>query len=131
MNLEIRERKRKHLEVCLHEAVEFERVTTGLEGYRLRYRALPELSLGDVDLGTEFLGKRLEAPFLIGAMTGGEEKGAQINRALAEAAERLGVGMMLGSQRVMLEKPETLTSFQVRQVAPTTLLVGNIGLYQP
>lgn len=127
---DIQTRKRKHLEVCLSEPVEFTRLTTGFERYRLRYQAFPELALAEVDLTTFFLGKRLRAPFLIGAMTGGEANGARINRALAQAAERLGVGMMLGSQRVMLERPETRLSFQVRDVAPTTLLVGNLGLVQ-
>ncbi len=127
---DIQIRKRKHLEVCLHEPVEYARLTPGFERYRLRYRALPEMALGDVDLTTSFLGKTLEAPFLIGAMTGGEEHGGRINRALAQAAEQLGVGMMLGSQRVMLEHPQARASFQVRGVAPNTLLVGNLGLVQ-
>ncbi|GIW32223.1 MAG: isopentenyl-diphosphate delta-isomerase [Meiothermus sp.] len=127
---EIQTRKRKHLEVCLQEPVEYTRLTTGLERYRLRYRALPELALEDVDLSTQFLGKTLKAPFLIGAMTGGEAHGGRINRALAQAAEQLGVGMMLGSQRVMLERPQARASFQVRAVAPNTLLVGNLGLVQ-
>lgn len=127
---DIQIRKRKHLEVCLHQPVEYTRLTTGFERYRLRYRALPELDLGDVDLTTSFLGKTLEAPFLIGAMTGGEEHGGRINRALARAAEQLGVGMMLGSQRVMLEQPQALASFRVRELAPSTLLVGNLGLVQ-
>lgn len=128
--LDIQSRKRKHLEVCLSERVEYQSLTTGLGRYRLRYRALPELALEEVDLSTRFLGKGLKAPFLIGAMTGGEENGARINRTLAEAAEHLGLGMMLGSQRVMLEKPQSLASFQVRGVAPSTLLVGNLGLVQ-
>ncbi|WP_027891326.1 type 2 isopentenyl-diphosphate Delta-isomerase [Calidithermus chliarophilus] len=128
--MDITARKRKHLEVCLEGPVNYARLTTGLERYRLAYRALPELRLEDVDLSTRFLGKRLAAPFLIGAMTGGEEHGGRINRALAEAAERVGVGMMLGSQRVMLEKPQTRASFQVREVAPTALLIGNLGLVQ-
>ncbi len=127
---DIQLRKRKHLEVCLHELVEYTRLTTGFERYRLRYRALPELALQDVDLTTSFLGKTLQAPFLIGAMTGGEAHGARINRALAQAAEQLGVGLMLGSQRVMLERPQARASFQVREVAPTTLLIGNLGLVQ-
>jgi isopentenyl-diphosphate delta-isomerase len=124
------ERKRKHLEACLHGEVAFQRTTTGLEGYRLRYRALEGLSLSQVDLTTPFLGKTLKAPFLIGAMTGGEELGERINLALAEAAEALGIGMMLGSGRVVLERPEVLRSFQVRKVAPTVLLVANLGLVQ-
>ncbi|MCX7601003.1 MAG: type 2 isopentenyl-diphosphate Delta-isomerase [Meiothermus sp.] len=127
---DIQTRKRKHLEVCLEGPVAYTRLTTGLERYRLRYRALPEMALQDVDLSTEFLGKPLRAPFLIGAMTGGEAHGARINRALAQAAEQLGVGMMLGSQRVMLERPQARASFQVREVAPTTLLIGNLGLVQ-
>ena len=128
--LDIQTRKRKHLEVCLHEPVEYTRLTTGLEHYRLRYRALPELALEEVDLSTTFLGKTLQAPFLMGAMTGGEVYGGRINRALAEAAEQLGVGLMLGSQRVMLERPQALASFQVREVAPSILLIGNLGLVQ-
>jgi isopentenyl-diphosphate delta-isomerase len=56
---ELQTRKRKHLEVCLQEPVEYTRLTTGLERYRLRYRALPELALEDVDLSTQFLGKTL------------------------------------------------------------------------
>ncbi|MCS7194334.1 MAG: type 2 isopentenyl-diphosphate Delta-isomerase [Meiothermus sp.] len=127
---DIQTRKRRHLEVCLSEDVGFTRLTPGFERYRLRYQAFPELALADVDLTTLFLGKRLRAPFLIGAMTGGEINGARINRALAQAAERLGVGMMLGSQRVMLERPEARSSFQVRDVAPSVLLVGNLGLAQ-
>lgn len=127
---DIHTRKRKHLEVCLHEPVEYTRLTTGLERYRLRYQALPELALEEVNLSTRFLGKTLQAPFLIGAMTGGEAYGGRINRALAQAAEQLGIGMMLGSQRVMLERPQAHNSFQVREVAPSTLLVGNLGLVQ-
>lgn len=87
---DIQTRKRKHLEVCLQEPVEYARLTTGFERYRLRYRALPELALEEVDLTTRFLGKTLQAPFLIGAMTGGEAHGGRINRTLAQAAEQLG-----------------------------------------
>ena len=124
------ERKRKHLEACLQGNVAFQRTTTGLERFRLRYQALSGLALSEVDLTTPFLGKALRAPFLIGAMTGGEENGERINLALAEAAEALGVGMMLGSGRVVLEHPEALRSFRVRKVAPRILLIANLGLAQ-
>ena len=124
------ERKRKHLEACLQGEVAFQRTTTGLERFRLRYQALSGLALSEVDLATPFLGKALRAPFLIGAMTGGEENGERINLALAEAAEALGVGMMLGSGRVVLEHPKALRSFQVRKVAPRVLLIANLGLAQ-
>ena len=128
--MNIRERKRKHLEACLEGEVAYQKTTTGLEGFRLRYQALAGLALGEVDLTTPFLGKTLKAPFLIGAMTGGEENGERINLALAEAAEALGVGMMLGSGRILLERPEALRSFRVRKVAPKALLIANLGLAQ-
>ena len=66
-------------------------------------------------------------------MTGGAELSGTINRNLAAAAQRLGVGMMLGSQRIMLDSAlgeQAASSFTVRDVAPDVLLFGNIGLSQ-
>ena len=123
-------RKRRHIDVCLSEAVDYQTVTTGLERYRLPYNALTQTNLGRVDLATDFLGARLRAPVLIGSMTGGAELSGTINRNLAAAAQQLGVGMMLGSQRIMLDNSSASTSFSVRDVAPDVLLIGNIGLAQ-
>jgi isopentenyl-diphosphate Delta-isomerase len=123
-------RKRRHIDVCLSEAVDYQTVTTGLERYRLPYNALTQTDLGSVDLSAEFLGARLRAPVLIGAMTGGADLSGTINRNLAAAAQQLGVGMMLGSQRIMLDNGSASTSFNVRDVAPDVLLIGNIGLAQ-
>ncbi len=123
-------RKRRHIDVCLSEAVDYQTVTTGLERYRLPYNALTQTDLGSVDLATDFLGVRLRAPVLIGAMTGGAELSGTINRNLAAAAQKLGIGMMLGSQRIMLDNDSASASFSVRDVAPDVLLIGNIGLAQ-
>jgi isopentenyl-diphosphate delta-isomerase len=123
-------RKQRHIDVCLSEAVDYQTVTTGLERYRLPYNALTQTDLGSVDLTTDFLGTRLRAPVLIGAMTGGAELSGTINRNLAAAAQQLGVGLMLGSQRIMLDSGFAATSFTVRDVAPDALLIGNIGLAQ-
>lgn len=122
-------RKRRHIDVCLSEAVQYQSVTTGFERYRLPYNALTQTSLAGIDLGTDFLGVPLRAPVLIGSMTGGSELSGTINRNLATAAQSLGVGMMLGSQRVMLGD-ESVGTFHVRDYAPDVLLVGNIGLAQ-
>jgi len=123
-------RKRRHIDVCLNQPVDYQTQTTGLDRYRLPYNALTQTNLGSIDLGTEFLGKRLRAPVLIGSMTGGAELSRTINRNLASAAEQLGLGMALGSQRIMLGDDLAAASFQVRDVAPDTLLIGNIGLAQ-
>jgi isopentenyl-diphosphate delta-isomerase len=123
-------RKRGHLQTCLREDVGFQRRTTGFEHYELPYTALPETDLAAIDTSTEFLGKPLAAPVLIGAMTGGAELAGVVNRNLATAAEELGIGMMLGSQRVMLEDPAAAQSFRVRAHAPEILLIGNLGAAQ-
>ncbi len=127
-------RKLRHIDACLHHAVEFAGVSTGFESVELPYNALTQTNLSAVDLSTHFLGTGLRAPVLIGAMTGGAELARTINRNLAGAAQELGVGMMLGSQRIMLGDDETASkaavSFEVRDLAPDILLIGNIGLAQ-
>ena len=126
----IQVRKRRHIDVCLSEAVEYQTVTTGLERYRLPYNALTQTNLASIDLSTSFLGVGLNAPVLIGSMTGGSELSGTINRNLATAAQALGVGMMLGSQRIMFDSEAATASFSVREVAPDVLLIGNVGLAQ-
>jgi isopentenyl-diphosphate delta-isomerase len=123
-------RKRRHIDVCLTEAVDYQTVTTGLERYQLPYNALTQTDLASIELATDFLGTRLRAPVLIGPMTGGAELSGTINHNLAAAAQQLGIGMMLGSQRIMLDNVSASTTFRVRDVAPDVLLIGNIGLSQ-
>jgi isopentenyl-diphosphate Delta-isomerase len=126
-------RKRRHIDVCLTEQVDYAALSTGLDRYQLPYNACTQTSLSDIDLSTEFFGADLRAPVLIGAMTGGAELSGTINRNLSAAAQRLGVGMMLGSQRIMLDSAlgeRAAGSFAVRDVAPDVLLFGNIGLSQ-
>ncbi|MGE5696849.1 MAG: type 2 isopentenyl-diphosphate Delta-isomerase [Candidatus Sericytochromatia bacterium] len=123
-------RKRRHIDVCLTEDVDNGTVTTELERVWLPYNALTQTNLSEIDLSADFLGKQLRAPVLVGAMTGGAELSGTINRNLATAAQQLGIGMMLGSQRIMLDNEQAAKSFLVRDVAPDVLLIGNIGLSQ-
>ncbi|MGZ4582823.1 MAG: type 2 isopentenyl-diphosphate Delta-isomerase [Mycobacterium sp.] len=126
-------RKRRHIDVCLSEQVDYAGLSTGLDRYQLPYNACTQTNLSDIDLSAAFFGAHLRAPILIGAMTGGAELSGTINRNLAAAAQRLGVGMMLGSQRIMLDSAlgeRAAASFTVRDVAPDVLLFGNIGLSQ-
>jgi isopentenyl-diphosphate delta-isomerase len=127
-------RKLRHIDACLTGPVEYVGVSTGFEWFELPYNALTQTSLSAVDLSTSFLGVPLKAPVLIGAMTGGAERARTINRNLAGAAQKLGIGMMLGSQRIMLDDDPAAVaaavSFEVRDLAPDVLLIGNIGLAQ-
>jgi isopentenyl-diphosphate delta-isomerase len=123
-------RKRRHVDACLNGEVEYRTRTTGFETIDLPYRALPETDLASIDTSVPFLRRRLSAPILIGAMTGGAERATVLNRNLAIAAQRVGVGMMLGSQRVMLEDPSLTPTFAVREHAPDVALIGNLGVAQ-
>ncbi len=123
-------RKKEHLEICLDAEAVTGPLGTGLDRYRFVHNALPELDLDEIDLSVVFLGKRLKAPILISSMTGGFDLARKINRNLATAAQRLGLAMGVGSQRVALEEPSVAASFQVRDVAPDILLFGNLGAVQ-
>ena len=124
-------RKDAHLDVVLQREVGSAGVARGLGGYALEFDALPELDLDEVELGVTLLGKKLRAPILVGAMTGGTTRAGDINRKLARAAARVGVGMALGSQRAMIVKPELTRSFQVKDAAPDLpILFGNVGAVQ-
>lgn len=123
-------RKDSHIEIVLHEDVAHKTVANGFERYRFDHEALPEMDLADVDLSIELLGKRLAAPLVIGAMTGGTERSHRINRHLAEAAQASGVALALGSARTVLEDAARARTYAVRDVAPDVLLFANLGAVQ-
>lgn len=123
-------RKDAHLDLCASGEVEPAENSTLLEHVRLVHCAMPEMAVEEVDLSTEFLGKKLRHPLLITGMTGGTERAGVVNRDLALLAERHGLAFGVGSQRAMAESTSLAASYQVRQVAPTVPLLGNIGLYQ-
>jgi isopentenyl-diphosphate delta-isomerase len=91
---------------------------------------LPEINLANVDTSVSLFGKKLKAPLLISSMTGGTEQAQLINRTLAEAAEISGIAMGLGSQRAALEDTDLEVTFQVRPIAPSTILLANLGAVQ-
>jgi isopentenyl-diphosphate delta-isomerase len=131
-SVQVRDRKDEHLTLCIEEEVEFPAGdATGFAALRFDHDALPEIDRAEVSLETELLGKRLAAPIVVGAMTGGTPRAGEVNRRLARAASRLGVGFALGSQRRMLEDPAIRWTYAVREAAPDLrLLFGNLGAVQ-
>lgn len=123
-------RKAQHIEICLHEPVEGVGITTGLERYRFVHRALPEIDFADISTESSFLSKPLRVPFLISSMTGGTERAQTINRRLAEAAERRGLAIGLGSLRAAVEDERLASSFRIRPYAPDALILANLGAVQ-
>jgi isopentenyl-diphosphate delta-isomerase len=125
----ISQRKADHIEVAASGAADFQSSTL-LECVELQHCCLPELSTDDLDLSVPLLGKTLSLPLVITGMTGGTEEAQQINRDLAEVAEQSGIAFGVGSQRAMAEQPELAHTYAVRDVAPTALILGNIGAVQ-
>lgn len=130
MTTDISQRKQDHLDLCATGPVGFRDRTTLFECVRLVHDALPDLHHDELDLGVTVLGKRLRAPLVIAAMTGGNDEAANVNRTLAAVAEARGYGFGLGSQRAMHRRDELSWTYRVRELAPTTLLLGNLGLVQ-
>ncbi len=123
-------RKSAHLSICATQDVEADRIDSGFDAWRFPHVSLPEIDAGEIDVRTEFLGKEFAAPILISGMTGGSLPARDINRSLATAAQELGIGMGLGSQRAMLEDLSLRSTYEVRDVAPDILLLANLGAVQ-
>lgn len=126
----IGQRKADHLALCATDEVAFKHKTTLLEQVRFIHDALPELDAGALDLSAQVLGKTLRAPIVIAAMTGGTAEAARVNRELSSVAEERGYGFGLGSQRAMHARADATPTYAVRGSAPTSLLLGNIGIVQ-
>ncbi len=130
LSAETQGRKADHLRVCLEEDVQFRHTSSGLERYHFTHCCLPELDLQDIDQTTTFLGKSLASPLLISSMTGGTDLAKTINLRLAAVAQRYGLAMGVGSQRVAVENPAVASTFTVRSLAPDIVLFANLGAVQ-
>jgi isopentenyl-diphosphate delta-isomerase len=127
---EIEKRKKEQLEICLKEDVSYFK-TNGFEDVIFFNNSAPEIDFGEIDTSCYLFGKKLSAPIIIEAMTGGFQYAKKINAILARAAEKRRIGMGVGSQRVMIEYPKTKETFSiVRKEAPNALIISNIGASQ-
>ena len=123
------QRKSDHIQISLNEDVSSS-LPTGLEKIRFIHQALPEISFEEIDPSFVLLGKTISFPLLISSMTGGTPKAGVINRNLALAAEKMKVGLALGSQRAAIEDPALARTFKIRDIAPSIPLFANLGAIQ-
>jgi isopentenyl-diphosphate delta-isomerase len=126
---DLERRKSQHLDLALNEEVEPAQSDALWRCVRLVHRALPELSLAEIDLSTDLCGVRLRAPLMVVGMTGGTERAGRINRDLARLCEEEGIAFGVGSMRIVLREPARFSSFDVRPARPP-LLFANLGAQQ-
>ena len=127
----IMNRKDEHLDVILAGRAAHA-LDNGFAEVRFVHEALPDLDHGKIDLGVDFLGRRLKAPLLISSMTGGPSRAEAINARLAEAAQHLGIALAVGSQRAALDAEGDTPGLDMalRLKAPDTPILANIGAAQ-
>ncbi|MEM4554892.1 MAG: type 2 isopentenyl-diphosphate Delta-isomerase [Candidatus Anstonellaceae archaeon] len=127
--MKIKARKKEHVDAAMKRQVEY-LTSSGFSDIRFVHNSLPELDFDAIDTTCQLFSKKLAAPIIISGMTGGYPHAKKINLSLAVAAEKEGVAFGLGSQRAMLEHPETAQTYKVRKVAPSIPIIGNIGACQ-
>lgn len=119
-------RKKEHINLAFESSV-------GIEEQDLRFNYEPMLSSHPTDGLTpfDFLGKKMNAPIWISSMTGGTEKANKINKNLARAANEFGLGMGLGSCRIILEDDTYFDDFNLRDIIGSEYpFYANLGIAQ-
>jgi len=124
--MELEQRKKEHLELALHsQAI--------LSEHDNRFDYEPLLaSFADSELKTiPFLGKSMKAPIWISSMTGGTPYARIINTNLARACNEFGLGMGLGSCRILLNEDKYFEHFDLRDIiGPEYPFYANLGIIQ-
>ena len=120
-------RKADHINICLEQKVSPD--YRYWDDIKLIHEALPEVDYDEIDTTAYVLGKKLEFPFIVTAITGGFEGAKKINANIAEACAELGVGMGVGSERAAIEGVDK-ESYSIIKDYDVPLVIGNIGAPQ-
>ena len=120
------QRKDDHISLAL-----VSRTAPALADPRFDYEPLLGVHPQGADMPFPFLGKMMRVPVWVSSMTGGAREAGTINRNLARACHEFGMGMGLGSCRILLENPGHLADFDLRGIIGTELpFYANLGVVQ-
>lgn len=118
-------RKDSHIDLAL-------KSQAGTLDPRFFYEPMLSAHPGKDELWETLLGdKKMKFPIWISSMTGGTNKSNEINRRLAHAAAKFGLGMSAGSARVALEDATQEAGFDLRPILGSALpFYLNFGIAQ-
>lgn len=122
-----KKRKADHIDLAMQSAI-------GAHHIDRRFSYEPMLSAhptAEMDLTVSFLGKKMKAPIWVSSMTGGTNHARKINHHLARVCGEFGLGMGLGSCRMLLDSDDRLVDFDVRSlIGEDAPLYANLGIAQ-
>lgn len=102
--------------------------STHFEDLRFLHNCLPEINPADIVVSGQMLGKEIEFPFLIDAVTGGTDAVAEVNADLAQVAAVCGIPMAVGSQFGAVRDGCGQESYSiVRQYNPDGVVFANMS----
>lgn len=102
---------------------------TDFDDVQILHHALDGLDADQVRLDVQVLDRSWSAPVYINGMTGGTDRTARVNRALAIAARETGIPMASGSVGIALDDPSTAPGFRViREENPEGFVMANLGI---
>lgn len=120
------ERKKDHIKLALHSQVADSQLDR-----RFYYEPLLGVHPQSENEKFDFLTKKMTAPIWISSMTGGTKLAHTINHRLAITCKKFGLGMGLGSCRLLLQNDDYLKDFDVRKViGEEAPLFSNLGIAQ-
>ena len=120
------DRKKDHINQAFHARVEKEEAD-----HRFDYEPLLSAHPTQKPAPFSFAGKTMRLPLWISSMTGGTAQAGVINRNLARACNEFGLGMGLGSCRILLENDDHLDDFNLRPIIGNeSPFYANLGIAQ-
>ena len=119
-------RKKDHISLAFQNRIDANEIDN-----RFYYEPLLSAHPGEAMPEISFLGKKLHAPIWISSMAGGSHKASKINTNLALVAHKFGMGMGLGSCRILMDSDSYLADFDLRTIIGWELpFYANLGIAQ-